>query len=94
MPSNFEATERELEALGPAAIGSSLGVVALTLAAELDDRNSATSKSLCAKAMIDVMREIKAAAPPKREEDDIERARKRRVSRLARQSTTGAASSS
>jgi hypothetical protein len=56
--------------------------------------NSATSKSMCAKALVDVMRELRALAPPKPEEDEVERARKRRADRLAGQSAAGSASSS
>ena len=84
------ALEAELRALGPAAVDSTLAATALALAAELDGDNSATSKSMCAKSMVEVLRELRGLMPPKEREDDIERARKRRVERLARQSAAGA----
>ncbi len=86
-----EAVRADIEKLGAGGQGSGLAATALALAAELDARNSATSKSMCAKSLIDVMRELRALAPPAESEDDLERARKRREDRLARQSATGAA---
>jgi hypothetical protein len=90
-----EAVEGEVETLGPKAQVSPLAAAALSLARELDDAgNSATSKSMCAKALVDVLRELRTLVPPREEEDDIERARKRRADRLAGQSAAGSASSS
>ena len=87
------AVTSELEAAG--AVESSLGAAALSLARELDaPGNSATSKSMCAKALVDVLKELRALAPPPEQEDEIERARKRRADRLARQAASGSSSSS
>jgi hypothetical protein len=89
-----EALDEELLTLGDAAARSTLAATARSLAVELDADNSATSKSMCAKALADVMREVRALAPAKPEEDEVERARKRRVERLAGKSAAGTASSS
>jgi hypothetical protein len=83
-----------LKDLGKAGKGP-LAETALALARELDDDgNSATSKSMCAKAMVDVLRELRTLAPPKVEDTDLERARKRRADRVARGAAAPAASSS
>lgn len=86
-----EAVLKEIEWLGPRAEGSPMAATALSLAEGLDDENSLTSKGIAAKALIDVMRELRALVPAKAEDDEIERARKRRV---ARQSAAGASPSS
>jgi hypothetical protein len=88
------AVSRELEQMGGDVAESALAATALSLAEQLDGPNSATSKSMCAKALVDVLRELRALAPAKPEEDEVERARKRRADRLARQSAAGAAPSS
>jgi hypothetical protein len=65
------------------------------LARQLDDgRVSATAKSMCARALQDVLDKLRELAPPKKEEDDIERARKRRDERLAGQSAAGSSTPS
>jgi hypothetical protein len=92
MMSVFEAVEQELEELG--VTGSALAATALSLAEGLDAPNSLTSKSMAAKALADVLKEIRTLAPPAEQEDEIERARKRRADRLARQSASGSSSSS
>jgi hypothetical protein len=54
---------------------------ARSLAAELDGRASATSKSMCAKALVDVLRELESVAPAVKEADavdDLDTRRKRR----------------
>jgi hypothetical protein len=50
-------------------------------------RNSATSKSLCATALIKVMQELRALAPPKIQEDRVDEIAKRRERRIS--STAG-----
>jgi hypothetical protein len=75
-----DAVERELEEFGAAK--SVLGETALALAVELDDgANSATSKSMCAKAMVDVLREIRALKPPKPKADSVTDLSERRAKR-------------
>jgi hypothetical protein len=76
-----EAVAKDLEAMGPKAAESTLAATATALAAELDGANSATSKSMCAKALIDVMRELRALAPPKREADRLDDLTARREAR-------------
>jgi hypothetical protein len=75
---------RDIEELGPKASETGLAATALAFAAELDARNSATSKSMCAKSLIDVMRELRALAPPKIQEDRVDEIAKRRERRIAR----------
>jgi hypothetical protein len=75
------ALEAELKALGPKGADTTLAATALALAAELDGNNSATSKSMCAKSMIDVLRELRAIAPPKLEADGVTDLNARREAR-------------
>lgn len=77
------AVRKDIEGLGELAAGSTLAETALALARELDEpKNSATSKSMCAKAMIDVLRELRHVAPVKREADGVDDLRARRRQRL------------
>jgi hypothetical protein len=76
------ALQKDIEALGARAVGSTLAETALALARELDKpKNSATSKSMCAKAMIDVLRELRSVAPANRGADGVDDLRARRKSR-------------
>ena len=63
MVSVEDAVRRELVAL-PVVLGEgALAATAVALAAELDDPgNSATSKSMCAKALTDTLEKLAAAA--------------------------------
>jgi hypothetical protein len=80
-----DAALRDLESLGGKAASSALAETALALARELDDPdNSATSKSMCAKSMVDVLRELRSLAPPAKENDDLDDLAARRSVRLAR----------
>jgi hypothetical protein len=79
----FEAVELELEEMGARVAGSALAATALALAAELDAGNSATSKSMCAKALVDVLREVRALAPPRKETDGVDDLATRRAERRA-----------
>lgn len=78
----FEAVERELANFDAA--DSALGATALVLAEQLDGESSATSKSMCAKELAATLREIRALAPPKRQEDGVDEIAKRRARRLSR----------
>jgi hypothetical protein len=79
-----EAVQADIAALGSRAVGSTLAETALALARELDKpKNSATSKSMCAKAMIDVLRELWSQAPPKREADGVTDLNAERAARRA-----------
>lgn len=76
-----EALTAELEALGPRGANSTLAAVALSLARALDGDASATSKSMCAKSMVDVLRELRSIAPPKQEADNLDDLTARREAR-------------
>jgi hypothetical protein len=83
------AVEHDIKFLGPKAAESALAATALALARELDGENSATSKSMCAKALIDTMRELRAVSPPKMEADGLDDLTARREAR--RSASTAAA---
>jgi hypothetical protein len=78
-----EAVEREIRALGEKAEGSAMAETALSLARGLDSDASLTSKSMASKSMVEVMRELRAAAPAVEDDDDISRARRKRHQRRA-----------
>jgi hypothetical protein len=66
------AVERDIKFLGPKAAESALAATALALAREMDSpKNGGTSKSMIAKALNETMAELRALAPPKREDDDL-----------------------
>lgn len=83
-----DAVRRDLEGMGDLAHGA-LAASALALAAEMDDpENSATSKSMCARALHDALEQLRELAPPKRETDDVDdleakRAKRRDAARVA-----------
>jgi hypothetical protein len=76
----FELTEKELDELG--ATGA-LRATALKMAEQLDSSSSATSKAMCGKLLVDVMKQIRADAPPKKMEDRVDEIAKRRERRIA-----------
>jgi hypothetical protein len=78
------AAQRDIDLLGPKAAESALAATALALARELDGENSATSKSMCAKALIDTMRELRSVAPPRMEADGVTDIAERREARRAK----------
>jgi len=43
--------------------------------------NSATSKSMCAKALLEVMQQLRQLAPPAKKETDLDKVRARRAAR-------------
>jgi hypothetical protein len=70
-----------------AALAASAGAMAaLSLARELDDRaNSATSKSMCAKALVETLAELRKRAPAeKQEKSRVDELRERRAKRQGR----------
>lgn len=80
----LDAVQRDLKEFPTDLAQSTLGATAEALAVELDDSsNSATSKSMCAKALADVMAQLRALAPPKREGDKLDDLAERRAARLA-----------
>ena len=81
------AVERDLKALAKRAAGvdkSSLAATALMLARELDNAgNSATSKSMCARVLVDVFDRLEALVPENEETDSLDDLSARRAARLA-----------
>lgn len=78
-----QATARDLQAFGDLA-DSALAASALSLARELDDhRNSATSKSMCARALIETLDRLRELAPPKKERSQLDELKARRAARRA-----------
>lgn len=78
-----EAVNRELARM-PEDLGcSTLAASALALAEEIDGRNSATSKSMCAKELRETMGLLRSLAPPKVETDRLDEVSKRRRRRRA-----------
>jgi hypothetical protein len=80
----FAATERDLAKLPEDLRDSSLAASALALAKELDSGTSATSKSMCAKAHLEIMDRLRELAPPAEETDAVNDIEAQRVKRLAR----------
>lgn len=72
----FEAVLRDLDAIRARdedLADSALAATALALATEIDNEdNSATSKSMCAKALAEIMRELRELAPRERKADGID----------------------
>lgn len=81
----FDAVASELEGLGdPRLAGSALAATALVLAGELDDPdNSATSKSMVARALNETMGRLRELAPPVGEVNPLGDIRARRDRRTA-----------
>lgn len=79
----LSAVENDLAVLGDEVAGSGLAAAALELARQLDGENSATSKSMCARSLVELMREIRALAPDAEEVDRIDDLASRRAGRRA-----------
>lgn len=67
---------------------SGLAASALALAAELDNPNSATSKSMCARALLETQDRLRELCPPDQEEDEVDELAARRATRRAGGSTS------
>ena len=80
-----DAVRRDIDAIGerePEVAGSGLAALALSLAREMDDPgNSATSKSMCARALADALDRLRELAP-ERKESPLEAIKARRERRL------------
>lgn len=83
-----EAIERDIEELrtrDPKLADSALAASARVLAQELDkDRNSATSKSMCARALQDTLEQLRELAPPTEVKDKLDDLESRRAARRGR----------
>lgn len=81
------AVDRDLKAIrvsDPALADSALAASALALARELDDTdNSATSKSMCARALHDALDRLRELTPEGEEADGLDDLAARRTKRIA-----------
>lgn len=73
----------EIRRTAPQLADSALAATALALAEEMDGDNSATSKSMCARALMDALEQLRALAPPRKESDGIDRIAAQRQKRRA-----------
>lgn len=79
-----EADLSELAKRDPRLARSAQAASAIALAREMDDNNSATSKSMCAKALNETMDRLRELAPPQKENDGVDDLAARRTKRLKR----------
>ncbi len=82
-----ESVRRDLEAIrrrDPGLADGTLAASALELAAQMDGDNSATSKSMCAKALMETMDRLMALAPEEAKRDGVDELQKVRVQRQRR----------
>jgi hypothetical protein len=89
----YAAVERDLAKWPADLADSALAASALALASEMDEHNSATSKSMCAKALLETMDRLRSLAPANEEDDALDELRSRRESKFGSASTTHSASS-
>jgi hypothetical protein len=86
------AVERDLKEFAKrdkALADSTLAASARALAAELDDpENSATSKSMCARVLLDTLDRLRELLPEQEEKDRLDELSSRRTARLARRAAT------
>lgn len=79
--------ERDLAVLGDLPAGSAALVAsAFALARELDSKNSATSKSMCARALREALDRLRELAPPREKPDRLDELKARRSQRRRRAS--------
>lgn len=86
-----KALERDLAEIrkrAPDLAASALAASALALAKELDKPgNSATSKSMCARSLLDTLERLRELVPPDEEKDKLDDISARREARRARSAT-------
>ena len=73
----------KLREVAPELANSALAATMLALAREMDDENSATSKSMCAKALLDIDTRLRMLSPSATQEDEVDELTARRSARLA-----------
>jgi hypothetical protein len=82
-----KAVEHDIKALAklkPELAKSALAASALALAAEIDKpSNSATSKSMCARALLDTLDRLRGLAPDGDQKDKLDELSTRRAARIA-----------
>lgn len=82
----LESVERDLAAVGerdPVLAESGLAAAARQLAREMDGDNSATSKAMCAKALMEALDRLRELAPAAKAEDRIDELAGKRTKRRA-----------
>ena len=92
-----KAVKKDLAAIrkrDAALADSALAATALALAGELDDDNSATSKSMCARALVDVLEQLRGLTPKAQEGDMLDDLAARRAARIAGRAASKPARSS
>jgi hypothetical protein len=81
-PTTVAGVESDLKALPSHLARSGLAATALSLARQLDlDETSATAKAACARSLVQVQRELRALAPPRKEVDELDELTARREAR-------------
>jgi hypothetical protein len=81
----YDSVRADLDKLresDPALATSALASTMLALAREMDDDNSATSKSMCAKALLDIDTRLRMLRPSTAQEDEVDELTARRTARL------------
>lgn len=78
-----EAIQRDLDGLPKDLQVSGQAALALALAREMDSDTSATSKSMCARALNETLEKLRARAPVVEEADQVDELRARRDAVLA-----------
>lgn len=77
------AVRRDLARMPEDLAGSALAMSAVALAREIDGMNSATSKSMCARALQDALRELRGLMPEEVVVDEVDELARRRADRRA-----------
>lgn len=89
------AVARDLKQLPDELAASALAASALALGREIDlAGNSATSKSMCARALTETLEKLRALAPAEKEADKLDDLAARRAARVARKPKTARSSRS
>lgn len=78
--------KKDLKKLGDPLPSEAMAAAALVLAAELDGENSATSKSMCARSLLELLNRLWQLAPPVADMDGLDEIGAKRAKRLARRS--------
>ena len=80
------SVKRDIEAIAerdPKLATSGLAALALSLAREMDAKNSATSKSMCARALAETLERLAELAPPAPAQDGVDQLAAKRNARLS-----------
>jgi hypothetical protein len=80
------AVKRDIAKLPDDVANGGYAALAVALARELDNPNSATSKSMCGRALLDTLNRLTELTPVKTGETQLDELARRRTERLARES--------